>query len=726
MGKIKFDTPAKDWNEALPIGNGRIGAMIFGNENRERVQLNGDSIWYGGPQNRCNDDAYTTLPAIRKLILEDENMEEAQRLMTYALSGTPQGQRPYQTAGDLWIDWGYPSVTEYSRQLNLDEGIVQAQYKIGENLLEKEYLASYPAQVIGIRFKASIPGSLKFTVMMTRERFYDGTGKLDDNSIQMWGNQGENGVRFSVGVKATTKGGKVTVVGEHLIVEGADEAVLYVAIETSFYEKGDLKKALLKRLNYAENKTFESLKQDHQKDYKELYDRVKISLGEKDKKDKKLQYVEDYFQFGRYLCISASRPGSLPSNLQGIWNASMTPPWDSKYTININLEMNYWPVESCNLSECHEPLFELLKRMHKSGKEIARKMYGCRGFVAHHNTDIWADCAPQDIYIPASYWVMGGAWLCTNIWTHYIYTKDDKFLAKMYPILQDAVLFFHDYLVEEKGELVTCPSVSPENTYILPSGMKGCVCAGASMDNQILRDLMQGYLKASEQLNINNEEVEKTKEIIKRIPRDKIGKHGQIMEWREDYDEVEPGHRHISQLYALHPSQQITTDGTPELAKAARKTLERRLQYGGGHTGWSCAWIINLYARLFDGEKAWENIQKMFEKSTFPNRMSNHPAGDGFVFQIDGNYGATAAISEMLLQSNEERTILLPAIPAEWSEGSIMGLSMCGGASIDMKWLDGKVESCTIHAKNSIETQMLWNGKKKYVQIQKGEDYILL
>lgn len=719
MYQITFDKPAADWNEALPIGNGRLGAMIFGSHQRERVQLNADSIWYGGPQERTNADAKANLPEIRKLLMEDGNIAEAQKLMTFAMSATPQSQRPYQTAGDLWIDWGGQSEEDFGRRLDMDEGVVNVSYRVGDALITKEYLASYPAQVMAVKLKSSVPGGLSFNVMMTRDRYYDGTGRLDESSIELWGNGGECGVRFAVGVKGKTVGGSVQVIGEHLLVEQADEAVLYIAIETSYYEKGDLHIAVRERLARAADTGYERLRREHVEDYRALFGRVDFSLG--DASDEELNYVKNYFQFGRYLSISASRPGSLPATLQGIWNASMTPPWDSKYTININTEMNYWPVEGCNLSECHLPLFEHLKRMRERGSKVAQEMYGCRGFVAHHNTDIWADCAPQDIYLPASYWVMGGAWLSTHIWKHYIYTRDRAFLADMYAVLRDAVLFFHDFLVEYQGKYVTCPSVSPENTYRLPSGMSGCVCVGATMDAEILRDLFDGFLRASKELGIEDGIVERTKELLAGLPEYRIGKYGQIVEWWDDYEEQEPGHRHISHLYALHPSNQITVDQTPELAAAAAKTLERRLANGGGHTGWSCAWIVNMYARLWDGEKAWENLQKMFEKSTFPNRFSTHPWGTTGTFQIDGNYGSASGIMEMLLQSSEERTILLPAIPERWSSGSVRGLVMASGAEVTMSWKDGKITACEILGKHEFCTEIYMDKKPVKVTLHPGE-----
>lgn len=730
MRTLDYSQPAINWNEAIPIGNGRMGAMIFGGNQTERIQLNEDSIWYGCPQNRCNQDARENLEKIRTLIMEEKDVNQAEQLMRFALSATPQSERMYQPACDLWIQWNQDTSTNYQRMLQLENGLVSEEYTIGTTHIEKEYFASFKEQMIVVHLKSSIPANLNFNVMMTRERFYDGTKRDEKNAVYLWGNGGEGGVRFVIGVRACNINGTLEAIGEHLLIHDADEVTLYISMETSFYHEGeqidDLRERVSQKLGGFCQKDYDRIKREHIEDYQQLYHRVDFHLNSEQSDNSTLRFTEDYFQFARYLMISGSRPGSLPLNLQGIWNGSMTPPWDSKYTININTEMNYWPAESCNLSECQMPLFDLLKRMQIRGRQVARQMYGCRGFVAHHNTDLWADCAPQDIYPPASYWVMGGAWLCTHIWTHYMYTLDKEFLIEMYPVMREAVLFFHDYLVEQDGLLVTCPSVSPENTYIMQNGISGCICSGATMDIEIIRDLMKEYLKASEVLGIEDDEVRKTEEIIHKLPPLRVGKYGQIMEWNEDYEEAEPGHRHISQLYALHPSHQITVDKTPELANAARKTLERRLSYGGGHTGWSCAWIVNLYARLGDGENAWKNLMKLYEKSTCPNLLCNHPAGDGYVFQIDGNFGALSGITEMLLQSDEDRTILLPAVPKDWNCGSIRGLKIYGGGEIDMKWSNGNVTFVTIRASQNIKTKLRYNQVETDLNLAKGTEFRIM
>ncbi len=707
MGTIWFDRPAERWEEALPIGNGRLGAMIFGGMAHERVALNQDSIWYGGPVDRINPDARENLPHVRSLILEGK-IPEAEELLRLAFSGTPQSQRPYQPLGDIEIDYRMHDTVGadggragYRRNLDLDNGLVTELCREGGRELRKEYFASYPHGVIAIHMSAG-ESTISLIARLERGRFFDRAGKLDDRTIYMDGSLGEGGVAWTAALRAESQGGRTCVLGDSLVIRGAKELTLYLGCETSFYEK-EHREALRSRLDCACLAGYGEVKRRHIEDFRELMGRVSLDLGEEDTRPIDAQrrkagqgssFAALYFQYGRYLLVSSSRPGSLPANLQGVWNESMTPPWDSKFTININTEMNYWPAESCALPECHLPLFDHLMRMWENGKRVAREMYGCGGFTAHHNTDIWGDCAPQDIYVPATYWVMGGAWLCTHIMRHYEYTGDGPFLERMYPVLEDAVLFFHDFLVEVDGKLMTCPSISPENTYILPDGVTGCVGAGCTMDNEILRDLMEDYLKASAVLGRENARTERTWEILTGLPGIRTGAHGQIMEWREDYGEAEPGHRHISQLYALFPSNQITLDRTPELARAARRTLELRLANGGGHTGWSRAWIAGLYARLGDGDSALEHLEELWRSSTFPNLMDCHPLGDGRVFQIDGNLGATAAIAQMLVQSDEECVKLLPALPARWSEGRVTGLTCVGGVRLDVSWRDGRLTEC--------------------------------
>lgn len=709
--KIVFDREASGWSQALPLGNGRLGAMVFGGVNRERLQMNEDSIWYGGPVDRINPDARPALDQVRTLILQGEP-GKAEELLRYAFSATPQSQRPYQPLADCWITMKQAAeVVEYDRSLDLEESICHVRYRTDRTAVEREYFASAAHHVIAMKMEAVEGERLSFDILLTRERFYDGMVLEDGSEIFLTGSLGKGGNDFVAGCKAVVSGGSLCRIGEHLLVRGADSAVVYLAGTSTFYEKDPLE-SVRDTLRVAAGIPYEELKEVHIADYQNLFGRVSLELPEEEicrhmttarRLERVRQGQEDpglaalYFDFGRYLLISSSRKGSLPANLQGIWNEKMMPPWDSKYTININTEMNYWPAESCGLSECMEPVFDLLERMRRSGRDTAERMYGCRGFVAHHNTDIWADTAPQDIYIPATYWVMGGAWMSLFIWRHYEYCKDLEWLQSYYPVLEDAVLFFVDYLVEDKGQYVTCPSVSPENTYVMPDGTRACVCAGPAMDNEILEDLFEAFLAASKELGREDDITAAVRQRKSGLPPIRIGKWGQIMEWRDDYEEAEPGHRHISQLYALYPSCQIEPDTTQELAQAAGRTLERRLAAGGGHTGWSAAWIANLYAHLWKGEEALGMLDHLLSCSTYDNLMDTHPMGEGSVFQMDGNMGGCDAIMQMLVQDNGKRIVLLPACPKCWTRGRLCGIRLKGGACLTICWEEGEVE-CILEA----------------------------
>jgi alpha-L-fucosidase 2 len=736
MSRLWYEKPAALWEEALPLGNGRMGGMVFGGIREEHLQLNEDSVWYGGYIDRNNPDALKNLPKIRKLILEGK-IREAEELMIYALSGTPQSQRPYQSLGDLYLRFsGIEGETQaYERSLSVLDAVHCVSFQAGSGNYIRETFFSYPDNVMVMRLTAEKKGGISFSALLVRERYYDHALGIDKDTIMLDGNLGQGGLEFAMAVKAVTEGGTCEVIGEHLIVREADAVTLLFTAGTTF-RFPDPKAALEDILKKSSGYSYEELKARHIKDYRELFQRVEFQLNgaeEADKlpTDRRLAALQAgkadiglaglYFDYGRYLLISCSREGSLPANLQGIWNKDMRPAWDSKYTININTEMNYWPAEVCNLSECHTPLFDHIKRMVPKGRKTAEKMYGCRGFVAHHNTDIWGDTAVQDHWIPGSYWVMGAAWLCTHYWMHYEYTGDDKFLAEVFPVMKEAALFFLDYMIEDKGYLKTCPSVSPENIYILPDGTRGAVSAGVTMDNQILRDLFSQCQKAAEILHIQDEITEQIGKAITQLVPTGIGRYGQILEWAEDYEEQEPGHRHISHLYGLHPSDQITVDGTPELAKAASLTLERRLSHGGGHTGWSRAWIINLYARLWDGEKAFYNLEQLFSKSTLPNLFDNHPP-----FQIDGNFGGTAAIAEMLVQSTMERIVLLPALPKAWRDGSVKGLRVKGGASLCLEWQEGCLTGSSLKADKELHTTVVYGEYKEEIHLKAGEEKQLM
>lgn len=754
MREIIFDHEAQNWGEALPIGNGRMGGMVFGGVKQERLQLNEDSIWYGKPLNRINPDARKNLEKVRSLILEGRP-DEAERLLSYSFTATPQSQRIYQPLADCWLNMHgscsrLSETEDYRRWLDLNNAVVTTKYTTEKGTVIRECLASYPQQVIAMKLEAKGEESLNFDLLLTREKFYDEMIMDEPDSIYLTGNLGKGGLDFVAGAHIKVCEGSVERIGEHLIVENAKSAYIYINGTSTFYKEDPLE-YVRQSLKEAAALSWEELTAAHKEDYQKLFGAVKLQLGpsgaeekescqdcadtkepadkmttakrlaEADSENIDPELIAQYFDFGRYLLISCSRPGSMPANLQGVWNEKMMPPWESKYTININTEMNYWPAESLGLSECMDPLFDLLDRMRVSGRKNASEMYGCRGFMSHHNTDLWADTAPQDIYIPATYWTQGAAFLSLFLWRHYEYNQDRAWLEKWFPILEEAVLFYLDFLIEDKGEYVTCPSVSPENTYIMENGIHARVCAGPSMDNQMLWDLFTAYEKAAEVLGkAEDEMVAEVKQLREKLPPIKIGKHGQIMEWREDYDEEEPGHRHISHLYALYPSSQITLDETPELAEAARTTLNRRVQFGGGYTGWSAAWLIDFYAQLGMEKEAGQMIRKLFVQSTFDNLMDNHPHVGGAVFQIDGNLGGCDAIAQMLLQDNGRRVILLPACLKTWKEGSFEGVRLKGNAAISFKWTESSVTG-TIQAQSDWNSKVICRGKVLDFSLKAGE-----
>lgn len=745
-----YDRPASDWNEALPVGNGRIGGMVYGTIGCEQIQVNEDTVWYGGPMDRNNPSAKEKLPLIRELIMAGK-IHEAERLCKQAIGGTPFGMRIYQTLGDISIDYDFgralsaEDVSAYERGLNVADALSYTHFLLDDTAYDRELFMSAPDDVCVMRLTARGKNRMNLEIMQSRHHIYEYSRKASADSIVLGGNLGRDGLDYAMMCKASSPDGTIEVIGESITVYDATEVYLYWSAATTYRVKaqagkdaaGALSAALAEKLEKAAVKSYEELRASHIADYRSYFDRMSltfdlggeaVSVAQKPtsqcldavadgKTDLSLEQL--YFNFGRYLLISCSRPGTLPATLQGLWNKDMEAPWDAKFTININTEMNYWPAEICDLGDCHLPLFDLLKKMLPNGRRTAEVMYGCRGFVAHHNTDIWGDTAPQDLWIPGSFWVMGGAWLCTHIWMHYEYTGDEKFLREMFPVMREAAQFFLDFCIEYeiggKTYLCTCPSVSPENTFILPNGEQGANSVGVTMDNQILRDLFRQCHQAAEVLGVSDELDRQIVKACERLIPTRIGSDGRILEWCEEYEEKEPGHRHISHLYGLHPSDQITKDGTPELARAAELTLRKRLEGGGGHTGWSRAWIMNHYAKLWDGEQAHENLRQLLIRSTLPNLFDNHPP-----FQIDGNFGSIAAMVEMLVQSNADRIVLLPALPKAWQNGKITGVRVRGNARMNIAWRNGELQSAQIRSGRDAHRRFVYGDRRVDLMLPAG------
>jgi alpha-L-fucosidase 2 len=732
---------AANWNEALPIGNGRLGGMVFGGVTSDRIQLNEDTVWAGEKRDRNNPEAAKNLPEIRRLLFAGMP-HEAEVLADKTIISIPRRLPPYQTLGDLRIGTpSYRAISNYRRELDLDAAIVRITYTVGNANCAREYFSSAPDQVIVVRLTCDLPHFIDIDAMLNREidakTHFSGEDRivLEGEAIARDPRHDQErhvGVKFRAVLLVTQEGGRLRQPKEgRLWVEGANSATLFLAASTSFKPR-EIEHDLL-----AAKRPYADLKARHVADFQRLFNRVKLSLGTAaapdlptDERLKRVaaggddpRLIEQYFQFGRYLLISCSRPGSMAATLQGLWNDKLDPSWDSKYTININTEMNYWPAEVTNLSELHEPLFDLIDSARPDGRRIAKTIYGARGFVLHHNTDIWGDAVPID-GVGSGVWAMGGAWLSLHLWDHYDFTRDRRFLeTRGYPVMKEAAEFLLDYLVDDgKGHLITGPSISPENTYRMANGVTAKLCMGPTMDTEITRQLFARVMEASTILGIDADFRAKVKAASDRLPAFQIGKYGQLQEWMEDYEEKEPGHRHVSQLFALHPGNQITLRGTPDLAKAARATLERRLANGGGHTGWSRAWIINFWARLEDGDKAGENVVALLGKSTLPNMLDTHPP-----FQIDGNFGGTAGIAEMLLQSHAGEISILPALPKSWSAGSVKGLHARGAVEVDIDWKDGKASRVVLRSPIAGQhTVRFADGWIETIQLTAGKETVVL
>lgn len=706
MSELWYQQPAEDWNSALPVGNGRLGAMVYGRTGTEMLQLNEDSVWYGGPQYRNPQDALGYLPRLREAI-RAENHVEAEKIAKLAFFANPISQRNYEPLGNLFLDLGHdPSqVTSYRRSLDLASATAHVSYEYQGVHFEREVLASYPDDVLAIRLRSS--SKAEFVVRLTRmsDLEFETNEWLDDvsatrDSIAMHvtpGGKNSNQACCIVSVRCDSAESIITKVGNNLVVNSSD-TLLVIAAQTKFRHE-DIDQRTKQDSEDALGHSLEDLRARHVADYQSLYNRMKLQLGPDSPDiptDQRLKSSRDpglialYHDYNRYLLISCSRDGhkSLPANLQGIWNPSFHPAWGSRFTTNVNLQMNYWSANVCNLSECEIPLFDLLERMVEPGKATARIMYGCRGWTAHSNTDIWADTAPVDRWMPASIWPLGGAWLCYHIWDHFQYTCDERFLRRMFPTLRGCVEFLLDFLVEDaNGEyLVTSPSVSPENSFYDHKGEKGVLCEGATIDIQIIDAILDAFQSCAKRLNLNDALLPAVQATKSRLPPMQISPAGYLQEWATDYAEVEPGHRHTSHLWALYPGNSITPTQTPKLAEACGVVLRRRAEHGGGHTGWSRAWLVNLHARLLEAEECSRHLDLLLSRSTLSNLLDSHPP-----FQIDGNFGGGAGIIEMLVQSHESGIIrILPACPMDWT-GSIRGVRARGGFELKFNFENGHV-----------------------------------